>query len=65
MRIDPRKLIIAMYDKDMNTKRLAELSGVSRPTISSIKCGKSCSDETGNKIVRALGVKPETLLEEA
>lgn len=39
-----------------DTKKLAELSGVSRATVGYIKAGKTCSEEVGNKIAKALGV---------
>lgn len=42
--------------RDMTQKRLAELSGVSRQTITYIRCGKSCTDEVGQKIADALSV---------
>lgn len=56
MRIDRVKLVCEMMRQDMTQKRLAELSGVSRATIGYIKAGKTCSDEVGNKIAKALGV---------
>ena len=51
MRVDSRKLVIAMFDSGLNQKQLAELSNVSRATINSIKNGRSCSDETGHKML--------------
>lgn len=54
MRINRKKLLIAMLEADLNQKQLAELSGVSRGTINGIKNGRSCSDATGYKIARAL-----------
>ena len=58
MRVDSRKLIIAMFDSGLNQKQLAELSNVSR----AIKNGRSCSDETGHKIAKALNMPIEKLL---
>lgn len=63
MRIDRIKLVAELTKRDMTQTKLAELSGVSRVTIGTIKAGKSCSDEVGHKIADALGVKIETLLE--
>ena len=63
MRIDRIKLITELAKRDMTQKRLAELSGVSRATINYIKAGKSCTDEVGQKIVEALGVKAEEIME--
>lgn len=63
MRIDRIKLVSELTMRDMTQKDLAELSGVSRATIGYVKCGKSCSDEVGNKIATALNVPLEKLLE--
>lgn len=63
MRVNRKKLVIAMLDKDINAIQLAEASNLSRITISNIKCGKSCSRDTLNKISKALGVEPEEIIE--
>ncbi len=63
MRIDRIKLVTELTRQDLTQKRLAELSGVSRATINYIRSGKSCTDEIGNKIAKALNVPIETLLE--
>lgn len=63
MRIDRIKLVTELAKQDLTQKRLAELSGVSRATINYIRCGKSCTDEIGNKIAKALDVPIEQLLE--
>lgn len=63
MRIDRAKLVSELTKQDLTQKRLAELSEVSRTTINYIKSGKSCSDEVGYKIAKALGVPIEKLLE--
>lgn len=64
MRIDRKKLIVAMLDKNQNVIQLAKASGVSRVTISGVKCGKSCSTATAEKIAKALNVPVENLIEE-
>lgn len=63
MRIDRVKLVSELTRRDMSQKQLAELAGVSRATINYIKGGKSCSEEIGNKIAKALNVPIEKLLE--
>lgn len=63
MRIDRIKLVSELTRQDMTQKRLAELSGVSRVTINYIKGGKSCSDEVGQKIAKALGVDVTDIIE--
>jgi DNA-binding helix-turn-helix protein len=57
MRVDRYKLGHILVDKDMTATQLAELTGLSRGTISCIKCGKSCLYETAEKIAEALGVE--------
>lgn len=55
MRIDRVKFAAALARADLNVKQLAERSGVSRVTISSVKTGKSCSKDTADKLARVLG----------
>lgn len=55
MRIDRVALTAEMARRDMNQKRLAELSGVSRVTLSAVKGGKSCSADTAHKLAAVLG----------
>lgn len=64
MRIDRKKLILAMLDRNQNVLQLAEKSGISRVTISGVKCGKSCSKATAEKIAKALNVPVENLIED-
>lgn len=63
MRINRVKLVAELTRQDMTQKRLAELAGVSRATVNSIKCGKSCTDEIGKRIAAALGVDVTEILE--
>lgn len=62
MRIDRIKLVTEMARQDMTQLRLAELSGVSRTTLSGIQNGRSCSSRSAVKIADALEVPLETLL---
>lgn len=55
MRIDRVKFAAALAQKDITCLKLAELSGVSRVTITAVKNGKSCSRETANKLAAVLG----------
>lgn len=55
MRIDRVNLIAEMARKELTVKRLSELSGVSRLTITSMRSGKSCSTETAEKLAAVLG----------
>ena len=64
MRIDRKKLAIRMIQQDMTNKALAEQSGVSVVTVGYIKSGKSCRDDIGRKIAKALGVDVTEILED-
>ena len=63
MRIDRVKLVSELTRQEITQKHLAEISGVSRATINYIKCGKSCSDEVGQKIANGLGVSLSQIIE--
>lgn len=65
MRINRKKLIIAMLDNDQTVIQLAKASGVSRVTISNVKYGKSCSNATAEKIAKALNVPVSDIIENA
>jgi len=54
MRLDKIKLHTKMLEKDINTIKLSENTGLSRATISSVRCGKSCTYETAEKLAKAL-----------
>lgn len=55
IRINRVAFAAALARADLTVNRLAELSGVSRVTISSVKSGKSCSKDTADKLARILG----------
>ena len=62
MRIDRVAFAAEMVRRDINQKRLAELSGVSRVTITAVKSGKSCNEATAHKLAQVLG--PNIIKEE-
>ena len=62
MRIDRVKLIAEMARRDMTVSRLSEKSSVSRATVTGVRTGKTCSEETANKIAGALGISIEKLI---
>lgn len=63
MRIDRVAFAAALARADINGKQLAELSGVSRVTITAVKSGKSCSKSTADRLAAVLG--KEILAKEA
>lgn len=64
MRIDRKKLVLAMMEREWTQKELAEKAGVSRVTINFIKSGKSCYELTAKKIADAMGVDVTEILED-
>ena len=62
MRIDRVAFAGALARRDINQKRLAELSGVSRVTITAVKSGKTYSEDTARKLAAVLG--PEIMEKE-
>jgi len=65
MRIDKAKLAYELASREWRQKKLAELSGVSRATVSAISCGKTIAPETARKIAQALDMPVEALVEGA
>lgn len=63
MRIDRKKLVMAMLDCNLNQKQLAELAGISRVTVNGIKNGRSCLQHTGESIAKTLKIPVEKLIE--
>lgn len=63
MKLDRVKTLVCMARKEMSGTDLAEMSGVSRQTISSVLHGKDCFPETVGKIATALGVDPAAIVE--
>lgn len=63
MRLDRINLICEMAKRDMTATELAKESGVSRATITGVRSGKSCTDQTGAKIAHALGIDINDLVE--
>ena len=55
VRIDRVAIITEMARREMNRNRLAEVSGVSRVTVTAVRNGKSCSKATADKLTAVLG----------
>lgn len=64
MRIDRIKFVTELTKQDMTLLELSKRSGVSRVTLSNIKCGKSCAEAVAGKVAKALNVKVQDLLED-
>lgn len=64
VRIDRVKLITCMAEKEMSSRQLAELSGITPSTISNIRSGKTCAFKTAEAIAKALCVPIDLLIRE-
>lgn len=64
MRIDRVKFAAAVATSDLRLGELAKRSGVSRATITAVKSGKSCTNETAGKLAAGLGVAVADLVQQ-
>lgn len=64
MRIDRVKLIAEMARQEITSLDLSKKAGVSRSSISAMRSGKRCNQNTAQHVARALGVDLETIMEE-
>ncbi len=63
MYINISKLLIAMGENGFTIRKLADVSGVSKQTLSSVKAGKACTPITAGKIAKALQMPLKDLVE--
>jgi transcriptional regulator with XRE-family HTH domain len=64
MRIDPTKIDLALARAGLRWHELAKKTGIAPATLTAAKQGRNTSGRTVIKIANALGVEPETLLQE-
>ncbi|KAF5081277.1 hypothetical protein DSECCO2_110830 [anaerobic digester metagenome] len=64
MKIDTKKLMLAMARACMNRSELAEASGIELPTLNSTTTRGSTSPATLGRISKALGVDPAEIISE-
>lgn len=62
MRIDRIRFAAELARADVTILELAKRSGVSRGTIAAVRGGKSCSQQTAERIAAGLGVSIDTLI---
>lgn len=63
MRINRKKLEIAMANACFNAKELASAAELPRPTLNNVITGRNVRPATVGKIARALNVPVENLIE--
>lgn len=61
MRIDRVKLIAEMARRDMKVQELAEKATVSRATVTALRGGKSCNENSIRRVAQALDVPLDAL----
>lgn len=64
MKVDRKKLELAMARACMNTDDLVITSNMPRPTVNNVITGRSVRPATLGKIAKALNVDPIELIEE-
>ena len=64
MRIDRVKLIAEMARQDLKIKDLASKACVSCCTVTALRSGKSCTENSVRRVAAALGVSVEDLKED-
>ena len=64
MRIDRIAFAAELARADINLKVLSLRAGLSRSTLTSIRSGKACSEDTARKIAAGLGIPVEKIVEE-
>ena len=62
VRLNRIKLATELLKQDMTQVELSKKSGVARTTISGIKSGRSCREETARAIATALNIPIEKLM---
>lgn len=62
MQLDRTKVQLKMSKMCVTQRKLAELSGISRQTVSYAMNGKCCSPEILGRILKVLGVEPEEII---
>ena len=62
LRLDKRKIRIAMIDSDVTIPQIAQRRGVTRQTIYNALNGRNASLSTVSEIAAALGVDPISIL---
>lgn len=65
MKLNHKKIELAMAHKPVRLKDLLAEAGISRQTFYGVMHGKRCTPYTAGRLARALGVDAEDILEEA
>lgn len=63
MKINKKKMELAMARACMNVSNISDKSGVSRKTVAGAKDGRKIDPAKCGRIAKALGVDPEEIIE--
>lgn len=63
MKVDKKKLELAMARACMNTEDLAVKAAMPRPTVNNVITGRNVRPGTLGRLAAALGVDPEEIIE--
>ena len=64
MKVDSQKIVLILAEKTLTHTLLAELSGISRQSISTIIARGTCAPITAGKLARGLGVELNEIVRE-
>ena len=64
MKVDSKKIILILAEKSLTHTLLAESSGISRQSISTIIARGTCAPITAGKLARGLGVDLNEIVKE-
>lgn len=57
MKLDTHKISVALAEKELTRTALAEKSGISRQSLSTILARGTCSPVTAGRLAKGLGLK--------
>lgn len=64
MKANRRKLQLAMANACLTSRQLAETTGMPRPSVNNVLCGRNVKPATIGRVAKALGVPVIEILEQ-
>lgn len=64
MQLDTHKIRLTLVERGMTQRELADNSGISRQSVSTILARGTCSTVTAGKIAKGLGLEPNDVVKE-
>ena len=64
LKLDTHKIMLVLAEKGLTRTALAEISGISRQSISTIMTRGTCTPRTANKLAKGLGAAVNEITKE-